>query len=425
MNDEDRRIAEAVPVEVRAREGIPDDACVSPRERAHGLALAVLGEYLVPGGLRYSVLGPAWSRDLDAHVLRMPAPEGLRAAGWVSLDPLLRRLGSSAEHRWAITADGLVIGSVDLTTSLRPDPVARTLARARELGRVRVREMLELRALQRAGATLPDGEPIIAEAAALEDTYGGRELARWRGIDPVAGTPWWASKRARVGQMRTRLRPRVAVACSGVDGSGKTTLREQLADDLTAAGIPSRTVWSRPGMGPAWVDTLAQAAKRILGQSAEPGVRAVAEGRGEELRSRHGVVGSLWVLVVTVTFLTDVRRQQRGSGGSVVLWDRHLLDALATLDFVYAGVDLRLARWLVRHFLPRADLTFYLEVSPEVAVARKPGDTLGARAVVGQLEAYARYIDDVPVMRLDGERDPVRNAEIAFRTVVGVDEAKD
>jgi thymidylate kinase len=43
---------------------------------------------------------------------------------------------------------------------------------------------------------------------------------------------------------------------------------------------------------------------------------------------------------------------------------------------------------LVRHLLPPADLTLYLTVPVELALARKPGDTIGRSAVTRQVQEY-------------------------------------
>jgi len=123
--------------------------------------------------------------------------------------------------------------------------------------------------------------------------------------------------------------------------------------------------------------------------------------------SRRGAVGYAWALLVSCSFLVGVWRQQRSARG-VVLYDRHLVDALATLDFAYEGVDLRLQHRLVRALLPRADVRLYLDVPADVSVARKPDDVLGEHAVRSQLAAYARWLDRIPpTVRLDATRPTV------------------
>jgi thymidylate kinase len=120
------------------------------------------------------------------------------------------------------------------------------------------------------------------------------------------------------------------------------------------------------------------------------------------LVSRHSIVGWAWAMLITLSFLVDVYKQHvKGCG--VLLYDRHLLDALVTLDFVYEGVDLRLHRALVRRGLPKPLLSVYLDVPAEAALSRKPGDIFGERAIRGQLERYEMRCGEVENLRwLDG-----------------------
>lgn len=110
-------------------------------------------------------------------------------------------------------------------------------------------------------------------------------------------------------------------------------------------------------------------------------------------------------MLVTLSFLVDVRRQHlRGRG--VLLYDRHLLDALVTLDLVYEGVDLRLHRTLVRRGLPKPSLSVYLDVPAEVALARKPGDMFGEYAIRRQLESYEAHSGEVEELHRLNSVDP-------------------
>ena len=89
------------------------------------------------------------------------------------------------------------------------------------------------------------------------------------------------------------------------------------------------------------------------------------------------------------------------------IYDRHLVDALTTLGFVYDGVDLRVPNWLVRATLPRAWRSFFLQIDAATAAARKPGDTFGLYAVGRQLEQYDRVLGHHPEVRLlDATRSP-------------------
>ena len=410
---------------VAAGAKVPD----AERERLANRALAAVETSLVdrlhPGGVRSSVLGAAWSRDLDVHVRTEPDDTELEALGWVPLSRLLRRIGRNERGRWAIVLDGVVAGAVDLHPDPPPEPVAAVLDRARRRRSVGIREALELRVLRRAGEVLPHADPVVIAAADIEHGLGGSELADLRSGVPrtapvgLAATSRAASLRARLGALRYWLKPRVVVAVSGVDGAGKSTLVAQLVTALEAAGLPAGRVWARPGLGLRWLSSLASVGKRALRQAPEPGVRRMAADTTTVVRSRQGVVGWGWSLLITVAFLRDVWRQHLQAQG-VVVYDRHILDAVATLDVLYRGSDLRLQRRLIAAAMPRATLTVYLDLPADVAVARKPGDTIGQQAVVAQLARYRELLGGRrDVLVLDATRPAAELALEVLRRLAG------
>lgn len=407
LDPTDADLLNRVPVAALAGHGVPDPGLAARRERA---AEAIAS--MVDGTLRVSPLGPGWSSDVDVHMDTLPDPQALREAGWRPLAGLLRRVGSSGPGRWAVLQDGRWVTGADLTTAPEPDPVRAVGERARRRGEVRLREVLELRVLRRQGAALDRaGEEVLACAAALERAAGGSDLSAFDGgtvsasaARPVAlGVPVGArARRLAATTRRAVFGPRIVVGLSGVDGSGKSSLAKEVTDQLAAAGVPSSLVWARPGMRIGVLQAVAWLGRGILRQGSEPGVRSVASGTSTPLPSRKGVVGWAWALLVAVSFAVDVRKRH-GRARGVVVYDRHLIDALVTMDFVYAGVDLRLARWICRRALPRADLSFYVDVPAEVAVGRKPNDTFGHHAITEQLEGYRRWLDTVPgITLLDG-----------------------
>ncbi|MBV9453860.1 MAG: hypothetical protein JOZ19_07055 [Rubrobacter sp.] len=407
MSTEDDELLGRVPRSLRAANGIPDPEQAAARERAAALASEALADLLLPDGVRTSPLGPGWSRDIDLHLQDWPKPARLEALGWVPLDPLLHYLGTLSRGEWAVTEDGTVLASVDLHLGSPPDPVTTLLNRCRRRGEVRVREVLEARALLRSGYTLPVDDPVIHVAARIEAGLGGQALAPWRDGPDIGEAPGSLSspvrRRFREGLaiLRSALRPRLVVAVSGVDGSGKSTLSRLVTRNLDRAGVPVGYVWARPGMRLGWVNGLAQAAKRLVGQDPSPGFELVAKGTpAGGLASRRGILGWIWAMLVTLSFLVDVHRQHLMSRG-IVLYDRHLLDTLVTLDFVYEGVDLRLHYAVVRLGLPKPLLSVYLSVPAEVATARKPEDIFGVYAIIRrQLESYEARLGEIKDLHL-------------------------
>lgn len=424
MRTEDAELLDRVPQSLRALNGIPEPEQAAARERAAALASHALADLLLPDGVRTSPLGPGWSRDIDLHLLAWPDPAKLKALGWVPLDPLLHRLGIPSKGSWAIMEDGMVLAGLDLHLDQPPDPVASLISRCRRRGEVRVREVLEARALVHDGHNLPPDDTVIRVAAGVEAGLGGQTLARWRYGPPLAAPsalPWhWIRRYWRIG--REVLQPRLVVAVSGVDGSGKSTLSRLVARNLDQAGVPVGRVWTRPGLRMGWIADLARAGKKLLGQDLSPGIERIAAGGvpASDLASRRGIFGWTWAMLVTFLFLVDVRqRHVRGRG--VLLYDRHLLDALVTLDFIYEGVDLRLHRTMVRRGLPKPALAVYLDVPAEVALPRKPEDIYGEYGIRRQLESYDAHRHEVEDLRqLNGSRPAGELAAVVTRWIANL-----
>ncbi len=366
------------------RNGVPDDVTAHRRAECHRVVADALA--VNPADVRHSALGVGLTEVFDAPAGPSVPAGRPEQSGWLRLDGLDPAAVRGADSLWAVINDGELLGAVRIhARRTAPDPVPAVLAGCRRRGEVRLREVLELRELRRLGHPFPAHDRVLRLAAEIESGLDGRVLAPWAsGRTSPAPAPL----------PRPRARRRV-VAISGVDGSGKSTLREGLSASLDRCGLPVGTVWVRPGMGLGWLTGPAARVKRLLRQDPVPGLRAMAAGEGGQLRSRQGAVGWVWAMAVTASFLVGVRRQHRAAYG-VVIYDRHLVDALATLDFAYAGVDLRLAHALVRALLPRAATAVYLDVATEVSVARKPDDLIGADAVRRQLVGYEHWLGRLP-----------------------------
>lgn len=402
----------------RRANGVPEGERFEARRRAADRVEDVLDPAEVIA-VRTSPLGAGWSTDLDVHVHRMPGAERLREAGWLPLDTLLARLGSRGRGRWAVTERGNVVGALDLHVGPPADDLSAVIDRCRKRGTLRAREVLELRVLRRRGVDIARSE-VTAAAAAAESALGGdelRDLADGRPARCPAPVRTGRARRA-VAWLRRWTRPRVVVAVSGPDGAGKSTLTRAVLEQLQRAGVPTRVVWTRPGMRVGWLSALARLGRRLLGGGDEPGVRRVARGETSDLPSRTGALGALWTLCVTVAFLFDVWRRHLGPAG-LLIYDRHLLDALVTLDVVYRGSDLRIPRRLVRWLLPPAQLTVYLRVAPGVAAARKPDDSFVERTLREQVDRYEGSLDVVdPLVVVDADRPVGELREEVVRRIV-------
>ncbi len=333
------------------------------RETTYVEARRVLAAHLRPDGLRISPLGPAWSSDVDAHVHTRPDPAVLRQAGWLPLDGLLERLGRAATGQWAVVAGGRVVGRVDLHDTARPDPVRHLLERCRREG-PGPREQAEAEQLRSAGHRVPEPLP---------------EREPWRVARSGAGRMLRPARRA--------LRPRLVVALSGVDGSGKSTLSAELLDALERLGVPNTRVWVRPGMLSPLVDHVVRLVKRASGASTTPGLHVAASGGASRLRSRRGLLGRVWVGVVVTDFALAIRRRFLLAEG-VVVFDRHRRDAEVTLRLFYDLDASDPVVRLARRALPDPTIDVHLQVSPEVSLARKQEEIVGAWAVEQQVAMY-------------------------------------
>lgn len=393
---------------------VPASDIASRRLRAADLVRPVAER--LGGSVREGLLGPAWSSDLDMHVDAGSVPPGAvleRDPHLLPMDTLVRRLGSSAHGQWAVHEHGRALARLDVHETPAPNAAERLRARLRR-GPAGTREVLELRRLADVPTDLPAG--ARRRLARHEAQLGGGLLQQFGGrrMVPRVG-------RGDVVVRRPRLRRRrVVVALSGLDGAGKSSQVEQLRTSLQALGVPVAVAWTRPGMGLRWLAPLRRAIKRLLGQNPEPGVRAVGRGDEQLPATRRGLLGRLWVSMVVLSYLADVRRSTRLRRG-VVLHDRHLLDAVATLEAVYGDAVMPWHRRLLVAGHPCADLTILLQVPVDTAAGRKPDAVFSRRVLARQKQVYDRATQLVPdVVVLDGTRPPDVVAADVLGHVLGI-----
>jgi len=417
MGPEDQTLLDRLPPNRRADNGVPTPERAARQERLIALAEAVLGDTIAGDGVRISPLGAGWSRDVDVHVVVQPMRERMLAHGWIPLSGFWGQRGDSS-GTWAVTEGWEVLGLLDIHAHPVVPPVNAVLNRCMARGEARLREVLELRCLMRAGNTLPMRHPALSAAAAAESALGGNMLAPWRPA-PNRILPPVGIRRVRclqiVKQAVPRRRRQFVVAVSGIDGAGKTRLITDLAGMAERLGIGVTTVWSRPGMGLGVIDRFTRAAKRRLRGDARATMR-VAEGSARPV-TRRGLFGWLWAMVVTGAFIVDLRRQHRAPG-VLKLYDRHLLDALTTLNFLYEGVSLSAHRALIRRLVPRASLTVWLDISPGEAARRKPDAVFNEAAAAHQSPGYKTYAHLAQGLhRIDAVRDPADISLEVFKAI--------
>jgi thymidylate kinase len=280
------------------------------------------------------------------------------------------------------------VGAADVTTETVPDPITSCLCRA-VLGAT-IRDVLELRVLQRSGRTPPESLGL-ANAAALERRYGGSEIDA---AVVTVGQRAHGFLRHAMAHRPRRRRPRVIVAFSGVDGAGKSTLINRFATELQLAGLPHTVLWARPGHDIGWLDGVARNLKRLLGRQPEPGLRSISAGRETAPPSRRGIAGWLWARLMLVDFIIRVRRALARADG-IVVHDRYAIDAAVTLAFGY-GLERPWVAGLLKRVLPRPDVHVYLDIDVATARLRKPNDPMGEFALTTQLDRYRRALSGDP-----------------------------
>jgi dTMP kinase len=184
----------------------------------------------------------------------------------------------------------------------------------------------------------------------------------------------------------------VLIAFEGLDQSGKETQARVLGDRLAAAGrqVVSLTF-------PCYQTPIAEEIARAL--------------RGE----REYAADVLQLLFVANRYEHRSRIASLLAAGHVVLCDRYLASSIAYGEA--QGLD---PQWMqdVQRYLPQPDLTFFLDIEPSTAAARKAVGrdrferdlTLLARV----RNSYLRQCSAATWVRVDGERSiAVVAAEIA------------
>lgn len=258
------------------------------------------------------------------------------------------------------------------------------------------------------GAAVPRRDLVVARAERLRAAGSPAPLAWARAAHAVRGP----ASRGSV------------VAISGLDGAGKSSQAQALAEALEALGRPAVTRWTRLSADPS-LDAVAKPVKRLLrAVRRRPPTRVVAEVHPSRLASPEQRIRQAsptltwgWALVVAVANARAQRRSTRAelrSGRSVVC-DRWTLDSAVHLRYRY-GEDRSFVVQLavIQALSPRPVISFFLDIPAETAYARKDD-----HYDVDQLRRHERLYREEHArhgaVRLDGTRPP---AELAAAILV-------
>jgi hypothetical protein len=221
--------------------------------------------------------------------------------------------------------------------------------------------------------------------------------------------------------------PTPRIAFSGIDGSGKTTHVNALAQSLLRLNLPFVVLWNRPGFSELRVlDSIARPVKKLLRSDPRPVLQRRTPEADEQASqavpvSRRGLVGWGWLLIITSEFIVRARGallDQKATGG-VVIFERHLLDAVVDIRWQYPRVRYRFHLFLLRHLLPGVAVTIRLVVPGSMATARKPDDVFGP----ADIAAHATLAEEVAslvtgALVIDTQQDLVENRERVLRAVL-------
>jgi thymidylate kinase len=242
--------------------------------------------------------------------------------------------------------------------------------------------------------SLRDRADAIAEEMRARGVQGGRAYAL--GIRAAA----------------TKGKHRGAVvAISGLDGAGKSSQATGLVTALQALGIDAATEWTRITRNRS-LDLFAAPVKWVLKLRGRKEAPAPASERdepydpGREFRRKSPFVTQVWAVVVAVTNALTQRRATRShlKAGRVVVCDRYVLDSAVHLRWLY-GADRKFSfqTMLVRRLSPKPVSSFFLDIDPQVAYARKPDFDLDE--LTEQASLYRRLHAEFDAHRVDGTAD--------------------
>jgi thymidylate kinase len=263
----------------------------------------------------------------------------------------------------------------------------------------------------RVAAVLAEDPDAWSTAAARAASWGLVDaLAALRAVDQ--GVEVGVGVRSRVSALPRPFRP-VVVALSGLDGAGKSSHAAALRDALAKLDVPVAVVWTPLGQN-ATLELIGLPAKKLLSKLRFGPMRQLAErsasgsvfsnpSASEDSRADRSRVTAAWATFVAILNVLAQRRAlaRHALGSRVVVYDRHALDSVVRMRFLYGEASNSRLQRLIRAAAPHPRLAYYLEVSPETAHARKQDWTLEQLRV--QAELYAEESDAFSVRRLDAE----------------------
>ena len=338
-----------------------------------------------------------------------PAPEHTL----LLLAPLCARAGSLTVRR-----------RTRLQVAVAEDPNAWQLAqkRAQAWGATRALDLLQ----HVAGS---DKAPLTARIGALAQPRRDR------------GTRWLRATAGAVRRITPRPQRGAVVTFSGVDGAGKTSQAAALAAALEQLGEDPVIVWSRVRYDPL-LASVGRTAKKLLSPFGMGGSGTVAlDGPispgneqpsdlmfNDQVRSLTRAVDIAWAYL---SGAIDGYRHLRLSvpavvRGKIVICDRYTLDTHVHLmeRFRSRPRTAAAAAWLDWRLSPRPLRSFWLDIAPDVAWARKP-DNVHPDWLSEHDRLYRSLYASHDAIRLDtGESLETTASDVAERVTFALDQMR-
>jgi thymidylate kinase len=209
-----------------------------------------------------------------------------------------------------------------------------------------------------------------------------------------------------------RLRRTEIVTLSGLDGAGKSSQAALVSNALEQQGVRVAVVWVPVAINPS-VATIRAAARSVLRfisrgapRSHDGGSAQGSLDPGKRLVRRSALARHAWSSLVTLMNVSSHWRSLLDHRGraDVVIFDRYVLDTAVRLHTWYSGLGrVGLETWLCERLSPRPLCSYFLDVPPDRALARKV-DRWDLPTLQRQAESYRRECKRLGVRRLDGER---------------------
>jgi len=207
-------------------------------------------------------------------------------------------------------------------------------------------------------------------------------------------------------RLHIHSQPSMLVTFSGVDGCGKTTQAKALQSAFEACHLRASQVWTRGGSA-SWLGLFTRLGKRRAEAAHVAPVSAAIQVQMRQQRFRSLWVRWAWSWLTTLELLCEYTRRVTLPllRGRVVICDRYCYDALAdwAAYFGEPSVERRLAARVLRWLCPRPKIAYWLDVTPDVALARSQ-DGLPVEFLAAQSAFYRRLTALYALRRLDGQQ---------------------